>query len=668
MNKFKLLLTLFVFTFLRVNAQEIQLDELIQMDLEELLTVEIVSGSIMKQSVENSPVIIDILNKNQISDFNADDLYELLSYLPGIEMVETYFGRTVLNFRGVKNFNYTNKSLLTVNGKPMFEPVNGSFFLEMIPINAIERIEVIRGQGGTLLGTNAYSGVINIVTAKGSEENAKLNLATAYGSYNTVSTDLNTSYKFGEKTGLYVAASLKNGDGYPFKVNADEGNNSGTIDYKNNYWNAFLNFSYDDLSLDVGYMSMQKTKFGITPNLNYSGLTDYNMFFASAGYKSSVSAVLDINYSAKFNRYNSPDGDIGYFPVMGFGDHDTSKVYLKLGGYTLQAEIQSDYEISGSLSNVSGIVYESAKSDKYQFLWETDDAVNPFSAYLSEYDSYTFSVYTQFEYKPFSNFQAVAGIRAVKDEQLKDVFFSPRLGLIYSINNKYYFKALYGQGFRLPNFFEKYVSTYNVLFGSDNLKPERTDNFDLVFEGVFDNIKTRLNGYLSFIKNDITRAATPHPDLHGAKSAIYINDPDKYLIYGIEYSFSTTFDNGTYAGLNFGWKTGENLETEDELLYSSNVNASGWITYKLSTDLSLTPYLQFIGARDGKYAGASYSLDSYLLANLNIKYAFQPFVINLTLNNILDQEYSYPEYIRAKIADIPGGRGRNTIVQVSYEL
>ena len=182
---------LFIFTtsiifliYSNLISQEIKMDELMKMDLEELLTVKVVSGSIMKQSIENSPIIIDIITKEQIRDFNADDLYELISYLPGVEMMETFFGRTMLNFRGVKNFNYTNKVLLTINGKPMFEPVNGSFFMELIPINAIERIEVIRGQGGTLLGTNAYSGVINIVTTKGIDPSDKLHLQTLMSIHN----------------------------------------------------------------------------------------------------------------------------------------------------------------------------------------------------------------------------------------------------------------------------------------------------------------------------------------------------------------------------------------------------------------------------------------------------------------------------------------------------
>ena len=459
---------LFIFTtsiifliYSNLISQEIKMDELMKMDLEELLTVKVVSGSIMKQSIENSPIIIDIITKEQIRDFNADDLYELISYLPGVEMMETFFGRTMLNFRGVKNFNYTNKVLLTINGKPMFEPVNGSFFLELIPINAIERIEVIRGQGGTLLGTNAYSGVINIVTTKGIDPSDKLHLQTGYGSFNTVSANVNSQYKFNDNGGIYFAASLTNGKGYPFNVIKDEANNTATLDYKNNYANAFLNFSYNDLSIDAGYMGMEKMKFGITPNVNYSGNTDYYMYFASLNYKKDLTEKLDINYALKFNRYSSPDGNIGYFPAPGFGGHEVSEVYLKLGGYSIQTELQSDYKFSDNLSNVTGLVYESAHSDKYEFLWATDNTVNPFSAYLTEYGSYTMSAYTQFEYKPIKNLQTVAGIRIVKDQQIQDAFFSPRLGVIYSAADKYFFKVLYGQGFRSPSFFEKYVATYN---------------------------------------------------------------------------------------------------------------------------------------------------------------------------------------------------------------
>ncbi len=664
-----------------VFAQEISVDQLMDMNLKDILTVKIVSGSIMKQSIENSPIIIDVITKEQIRDFNADDLYELISYLPGVQMSETFFGRTVLNFRGVKNYHYENKVLLTLNGKPMFEAVNGSFFLEMIPINSIERIEVIRGQGGTLMGTNAYSGVINIVTTKGNDNSARTTLKGGYGSYNTLSGNFNTNYKLDQNNGLYFAASAVNGKGYPFNVVKDEAGKSKTFDYQNNYQNAFLNFSNNNISVDVGYMNELKSKFGITPNINYTGLTHYKMFFASADYKTELAEKLGLTYSIKFNRYNVPEADIGYFPTKAFianiagnVNHDTSEIYQKFGGYTLQTELQTDYKLTDNLSNISGLVYETAKSDEYEFLLYNENVVHPYSAYLTEPHSYSLSAYTQFEYKPIKEIQTVAGIRVVKDQQLTDLFLSPRLGIIYSLEDKYFFKALYGEGFRIPSLFEKYVTTYNVLYGSPSLNPEKADNYDLVFEGLLNKTKARLDGFMSFIRNDITRVPTQDPATQGKSAAIYINDPAKYLIYGIEGSISgVVTDKGSY-GVNVSWEKGKNRDTKAEMLYSANITASGWLNYKITDNLSVTPYAQYIGKRKGQYQATAassiiaYTLPDYILANLNIKYRFDWFVIDFTLNNILNKDYTYPEYIRYKIPDIPGGRDRSFRIQLSYDL
>ena len=174
-------------------AQETE--KFLDMSLQELLDFQVISGSMLRQSIEDAPAVIDIITEEQINDFDADNLYELLSFLPGVEMMETFFGRTVLQFRGIMNIHYNNKVLLMINEAPVYEPVNGSYFLELIPINAIKQIEVIRGRGSTLYGTNAYSGVINITTKKGNDDNPSLSAKAGYGSFSTFNVNVSSGFK-----------------------------------------------------------------------------------------------------------------------------------------------------------------------------------------------------------------------------------------------------------------------------------------------------------------------------------------------------------------------------------------------------------------------------------------------------------------------------------------
>jgi outer membrane cobalamin receptor len=134
---------------------------------------------------------------------NVTNLYELISYLPGVEMVETSFGRTVLNFRGLKNIHYINQSLLMINGNPIYDVVTGSYYLEAIPVSAISRIEVIRGPGSSLYGTNAYSGVINVITKKGAGT-TEISASASYGSFNTVNPVLWGRFKINDDASVFL--------------------------------------------------------------------------------------------------------------------------------------------------------------------------------------------------------------------------------------------------------------------------------------------------------------------------------------------------------------------------------------------------------------------------------------------------------------------------------
>ncbi|MFQ5631275.1 MAG: TonB-dependent receptor domain-containing protein [bacterium] len=341
---------------------------------------------------------------------------------------------------------------------------------------------------------------------------------------------------------------------------------------------------------------------------------------------------------------------------------------MNFGGYSLGSELQVDYNFSDKLSNVSGLVYERFHSDEYRFLWNDDKSLHPLSAYTVSPSAYTLSAYSQFAYTPANTFRAVAGIRAVKDSDINAMFFSPRAGLIFSIRQKYFLKLLYGQAFRSPNFFEKYVSTHNVLFGSVDLDPEKIRTVDFGVEGHFKNIRTRLNGFITSTRDEITRVPTDKPLQHGERAAIYVNSTN-LLLYGLEFSFNSFMHKKGYYGFNIGWKDGENEATNEDLHYFANVTSNAWFNYHLSESVSVIPSIQFVGRRKGtSIVSGDYKLDAYALLNANLQYRIKNIHLNFTVRNILDKDYSYPEYIRKSINDVPGGQGRAFTLSSNFTL
>ncbi len=651
------------------------------MTVEEMMNMLVVTASKEEQKISDAPAIIDVITKQQIQDFNANNLYELLSYLPGIETMETYFGRTVLNFRGIQNTHYTNKILLMVNGIPFFEPVYGTFYLENIPISSVSKIEVIRGPGSSLYGTNAYAGVINIITEANKDKN-EVELAATYGSFSTKEFEASANFKIKDKGSVFLAGSFANSDGYDFNVTADETGTAKTFKYLNEPISIYGNLTYDKFFLEAGYFKTEKTLYGLTPNLNYSGLSNPRNFFAHSKYNFDLSENVSSSILVRFATFEDPETSIGFFPFRGFPGHDESEVFLEYAGSVFSTELQLNSKLSDEVTNVTGVAFETLKTDPYLWKWETDGALNPFTAYQDEHSSNNIAGYSQFNYKASEKVNFVGGVRLVKDKDVDDLFFSPRAGLIYKASKNYSLKALYGKAFRSPTFFEKYVSTTNVLFGSTSLEPEIIQTLDFGLEmAIEDVMNARVNGFYQTTSDGIVRQPTSNPDEHGSRAAEYVNSSE-IKVYGIELSANGGFAKTGYFGFNFSWKKGD-IIVEDgddvELLGNAPITANGWLTYKWGK-FSLTPHLQFVGEREGTStrdidpdpdvtrAFGDYTVDSYLLANLTFAYKIQNFTIKLTGRNLFDSDYAYPEYIRGRSEEVPGGPERSFFVTLKYSI
>ncbi|MEA1979981.1 MAG: TonB-dependent receptor [candidate division Zixibacteria bacterium] len=665
--KLIILLVLISLIILPVNIFASDTNDIFKTSVDEIKNPDVVSAAKLKQPIDEAPAIIDIITDRQISDFNIDNLYELISFLPGIEMMETYFGRTVLQFRGLLNIHYNNKILLMINGSAIYEPVNGTFFLESIPTNSIKRIEIIRGPGSSLYGTNAYAGVINVITYKGNDPVNSLILKNSLGSFSTLNSNLSTNLNLDVNSGFFIAGGINRSDGFKFNVISDENGNSENFNYKNNIYKAIANYSDLNYSIDILYSVQEKRLYGLVPIVDYKGIQKHHNLFINVRYSKYFNRKNQFSIVSSLNYYDNPETNIGYFPYPGFDGHDpNSTVSLTASGQIMNFESQFKHNYSKNISTIVGLNFETLMSDKYQFLWNDDNTEHPNTAYSDEKQSNTVSGYTQLQIKLFNKFSTTSGIRLVKNSDIGKVFFTPRTGLIYKYSNKLLFKLLYGKAFRFPTFFEKYVETYNVLYGSTSLKQEEIQTVDFAIINKFKQFNSRLNFFAEYTKNGIIREPVLNTAVYGANAVQYANN-SKLDIYGFEYAFSFTNKKYGYMSFNVSWKKGKDKLTDNDLLYFSNLTGNFWASIYKFSPLYITPTIQYVGARKGQSSlNGEYTLDDYYLVNISSKYNYNNFSFVLTLKNILDTEYSYPEYVRKNINEIPGGPGREIKFSVKY--
>jgi len=155
-------------------------NEFLDMSLEELVDYRLMSMSRKEQRVADMAAAAHVISAEEIRRSGAQSIPEALRLVPGLNVAQMARNRWAVSSRGF-NERFSSKLLVQVDGRSVYSPLFSGVLWETqdLVMDDIERIEVIRGPGAALWGTNAMNGVINIVTrsaaaSQGSRMNATL--------------------------------------------------------------------------------------------------------------------------------------------------------------------------------------------------------------------------------------------------------------------------------------------------------------------------------------------------------------------------------------------------------------------------------------------------------------------------------------------------------------
>ena len=190
------------------------------MSIEDLMKIKVTSASKRTQSLDSAPVAISVITQSDIHRSGARTIVEALRLIPGVEIgryTQNYYAVTV---RGFNNPNFDgsngNKLLVLIDGRSIYMPYTSTVYWEIedLPLEDVDRIEVIHGPGGSLYGANAVNGVINIITKSASETQGGLGVGEV-GSL--------------QKDRLLAQYGWKSGDHSSFRVYAKHGNDAQSL-------------------------------------------------------------------------------------------------------------------------------------------------------------------------------------------------------------------------------------------------------------------------------------------------------------------------------------------------------------------------------------------------------------------------------------------------------
>ena len=490
MNYFKsiFLLTGLLLIFSTVFAAEEEFKDFAELDLEELLNTTIVSASKHEQKLHDSPNAIHVITAEDIKRSGAVDLPDLFRSVPGVDVVNVYGNSYGVSSRGF-NERFAQRMLILIDGRSVYTSFFGGVFWEdeQVFLEDIERIEIIRGPGGSIWGANATNGVINIIT-----KDPEL-----------ADNELMITGKAGTKQFREVVSSYNDtvAEDFSFRITGgyreDEGAR-GTNDWRRvPKATSRLKYQFSDKSNLQFFTGVNESEIGLelskyTPRTKANVRSNYQML--RWGYDFSDTSQLQIQGYRDYYQVHSSDKSVDI----------TEEKY--------DLELQHFFTLGERHNLVWGANYRNTEADS-AYLSPTKDTDDLYGFFLQD------------EMKLLDNLSFIAGIK-YENNSFTGGDWSPRGSILYSPWENQHFRFSISRALRTPSFVE---NSFNVtqplpsplppipllfVVGNEDLDPEEMTAFELgyrttLFNKVGLNIEFYYNDLDDVIENTIIKSTWP---------------------------------------------------------------------------------------------------------------------------------------------------------------
>jgi outer membrane receptor for ferrienterochelin and colicin len=476
-------------------------DDLMDLSLDDLMNVTVTTTSKAEEKISDAPGVISVMSRDELKRFGARTLKDVLMRMPSINLSTTYLSdRSCVSIRGDQINAAANHILLLINGRPVREAEEGGIKSEMFesfPVAVIDRIEVVRGPGSVLYGSNAFSGVINVITKSDLENEGDISLFGGVpGAFRGTGY---AGYRFDDFSFL-VGGQYKKAKAWNVKFQAaDTVFRNFTI--PDNGFGSYCELNYRGIrymtSFDRwrNFYAIQKYIPDVPiPGENAYGNIDWGKWFNDLGYTKKINNIWEMSANV---TYTQSWLDVHSFPSP------------KRNSYDLTGEWTNFFRPLDNLNVVVGILGNrtaGSQNDTMPSITSLNDFQNNYSGYI------------QTDYRFISEVKVIAGLQGNKAVGF-DLDINPRLGLIWSPKDIVTVKALYSTAFRAPTIQEQYLDA-PTLRGTHTLKPEKVQTFDFGITTQTENAFIGLNNFYSKISNSIYQQQIIPPPNRYANSNI----------------------------------------------------------------------------------------------------------------------------------------------------
>lgn len=474
--------------FAAEDLQEFALDDMV------------VTATRTESKMVDVPVNATVISAEKIADRHYLDVADALKDVPGATVIDSGEGADEKKII----LNGDERVLVLVNGRRVNFDVGtmsrASYDLNQIPdVSLIERIEVVKGHGGALYGSDAVGGVVNIITKKMDHSYGKVSMG--FGSQQA--RDAKAMYTIKEgKTGVMVAASKYKQGYYKYKDVADNSTKR---------WPGDTKFENEKVSLKIAQELTETSNLEVGYDFSkYSGISQYYV-------TSPWPSLIDKKTNNIYMKYDwlMNDTDQGYLQVYRnkYEYDNFGKIDEKVTGFEAQQAIST----AENNKLVVGASYRSSHVNAVTASY--NDKINNKALFVSD----------QWEFAP--NWTLDAGVRYDKHSTAgSKTTWSAGLNKKFDENSHAYFN--WGQVFKAPTLDDLYYNNTSWWqIGDPNLKPEKGDTWTV---GYGTRIADKTDVNISYFQSDLEDAITW--DWSG--SPAYAKNIHKQKKNGMELSIS----------------------------------------------------------------------------------------------------------------------------------
>jgi len=612
-----------------------------------LQNVTLTANKFSTKTTETGKVVITI-NRQQIEKAGSRDLSQLITELGGV-FINGYTNNEgkdkSIYLRGGK-VDYT---LITIDGIPVYDAsgIGSNFDIRNIPVDNVERVEILKGSQSTLYGSDAIAGVINIITRKGGNKKFAVNGVAHYGSYNTwrANAGINgTVKKFDYNVG-YSHLSTKG-----FSEAAQPYNATST----------FERDRYHQNSVQANFGLQATSTIRIQPFFRYSkfkGDLDNGAFIDELDYTSSttnwqtgvkntigvgkgqVNMIYQLNKTERDYLDDSTRSRNGYYTYNNYS--------YKAAEHFAEAFLVYPFD---NLKLTAGVDFRSSNTDYNSVA--VDPGFPPFVPQSiiktgTSGDSIKqnqFGIYAALNYTN-KNFSIEGGGRFNNHSEYGSNF-AWNINPSYFINRSLKLFANLSTGYKTPSLYQLFS-----IYGNKDLKPETSVNIEGGAQVFSKDGKANVRAtYFNRNVKDVIFFFPLPVDPYGR----YINQ-DKQKDHGIEIDGSVNLSEKIQLKAFYSYVTGNVTTTQagkDTAYFNLLRRPKTTIQLFLGTQITKTLYaslqLNNIGERQdvyydpGTFAQKSITLKTYTLVNFYTEYSFLQNRLKLfaDLRNIFDESYT----------------------------